>query len=65
MPEALRLFVLCEGMNWAQLPVDGGLYNQHPILLDAWLVIWGEQGNDRARKEALDERKGKKKGRGR
>jgi hypothetical protein len=27
-------------MKWAHLPVAGGLYDQHPDLLDAWRFIF-------------------------
>ena len=39
MPESLRLYVLCKYMKWAHLPVAGGLYDQHPKLLDEWMMI--------------------------
>jgi len=35
------MFVLCEGMKWSHLPVAGGLYDQHPDLLDAFRIIFG------------------------
>lgn len=39
----MRLFMLCESMRWNHLPVAGGLYDQHPSLLSAWLVIFEEK----------------------
>lgn len=27
-------------MNWAHLPVAGGVYDQDPELLEQWLEIW-------------------------
>jgi hypothetical protein len=44
-------------MNFAQLPLDGGIYGQHPSLLDAWSVIWELKGQDQAIKEAREKRK--------
>lgn len=32
--------MICEAMNWCHLPVAGGLYDQHPELLNQWLQIW-------------------------
>lgn len=31
-------------MEWTHLPVAGGLYDQHPKLLDDWMVIFGAKG---------------------
>lgn len=39
-PDALKLFMLCEGMNWAHLPAPGAIYNQDPRLLDEWFKIF-------------------------
>lgn len=55
MPEALRLFIICEGMNFAQLPLDGGLYDQHPKLLDCWGTIWGMKADHEQRETARRE----------
>jgi hypothetical protein len=40
-------------MKWSHLPVAGGLYDQHPDLLDQWWVIFGAM----AKKEAEERRK--------
>lgn len=37
--ESLRLYVLCKGMRWTHLPIDGGLYDQHPQFLDDLRLI--------------------------
>lgn len=34
--ESLRLFLFCEGTKWAHFPVQGGIYDQHPMLIDEW-----------------------------
>lgn len=39
-------------MNWAVLPNAGGLYDQHPQLLDDWLYIFQEQHAEEDRKSA-------------
>jgi hypothetical protein len=31
-------------MKWSHLPVGGGIYDQHPKLLDDWLTIMGIDG---------------------
>jgi hypothetical protein len=37
---SLRLFGICEAMKWNHLPVSGGLYAQHPDLLDDFALIF-------------------------
>ena len=39
MPESLRLYIVCKSMKWTHLPVDGGIYDQHPKLMDEWMEI--------------------------
>lgn len=34
------MFAIAEAMNFNHLPVPGGLYDQHPDLLDAWETIF-------------------------
>jgi hypothetical protein len=53
----LNLFMLCEAMQWNHLPVAGGLYDQHPEMLDRFTYIFQEQGKARERKEARDRNK--------
>lgn len=38
--ESIRLFALCDAMQWGVLPVAGGLYDQHPKLLEEWSHIF-------------------------
>lgn len=40
VPEAIRLFIIAEAMEWNHLPVAGGIYDQDPRLFEAWLPIW-------------------------
>ena len=42
--ESMRLFALCSAMEWAVLPISGGIYDQHPQLIDEWLVIFEAKG---------------------
>jgi len=44
-------------MKWNHLPVDGGIYDQHPELLKQWRVIWEE-------KSKYDKDQAKKSGKG-
>lgn len=39
--ESLRLFLFCEGTKWAHFPVQGGIYDQHPTLIDEWAILFG------------------------
>ena len=41
VPESLRLFALCDAMEWNHLPQAGGLYDQHPQIIDDFQVIFG------------------------
>lgn len=60
MPESVRLFNICQGMNWAVLPVDGGLYDQDPKLLDQWGVLFREQAIYEDEKQKQAEAKAKR-----
>lgn len=48
-----------EGMKWAHLPVAGGLYDQHPQLLEELTFIFGERAKYQEKKRKEDERKNK------
>lgn len=50
---AIRMFVLCENMKWAHLPVAGGIYDQSPELIDKFMILF----QTRNKKEAADHRK--------
>jgi hypothetical protein len=49
--ESVRLFVLCDGTRWAHLPVSGGWYDQHPMLLDEWEIIIAVRGEHQRAQE--------------
>lgn len=40
---SIRLFSMCRAMKWAHLPVAGGIYDQHPQLLDEFMYIFRKQ----------------------
>lgn len=61
MPEALRLFIICEGMSWTHLPCAGGLYDQHPVLLDRWVYIFAARADFENREETKKKAKEKTK----
>jgi len=61
MPESIRLFAMCKAMKWAHMPVPGGLFDQHPILLDQWSVIFSEISKARKRDEDKRKRESKRK----
>lgn len=64
IPESIRLFILCNGMNWCHLPADGGIYAQHPKLLDEWDIIFDEQARHEQKKRRDRDREAKREGRG-
>lgn len=45
-------------MQWSHLPVAGGIYDQHPKLLDEWMILFQatqehqQQEMDRQRAES-------------
>jgi len=48
--------MLCKGMKWNHLPVSGGIYDQHPKLLDDFQIIMKAEADAEARKAAERER---------
>ncbi len=40
---SIRLFAMCKAMKWAHLPVAGGIYDQHPQLLEDFMYIFNKQ----------------------
>lgn len=44
-------------MKWTHLPVTGGLYDQHPALLDDWYVISKAEAEQMRREAAEREAK--------
>jgi hypothetical protein len=51
------MFSLCESMKWAHLPNAGGLYDQHPELLDGFRYIFSVRGEEQERQRKLEEQK--------
>jgi hypothetical protein len=58
-PESIKLFVLCSSMRWNHLPVAGGIYDQHPRLIDEWQVIFEAQARQREKEQAEQDAKAK------
>jgi len=48
-------------MKWAHLPVAGGIYDQQPALLDDFVMIDRINNKARARQQAMDARKARRK----
>ena len=45
------IFQMCQAMEFRHLPMPGGLFSQHPGLLDAFRYMWSEQAAyDRAKR---------------
>lgn len=61
MPESLRLWTMCAVMEFSVLPNDGGLYDQHPIMLDHWAIIWDKKAKHDKREQQKRERDAKAK----
>lgn len=56
--------MLCDAMKWNHLPMDGGLYDQSPDLIDRFYYIFAERSKEEARKSQERERQMNNKGRG-
>lgn len=39
VPESLRLYQLCKATKFSVFPWAGGMYDQHPDLIDEWTII--------------------------
>jgi hypothetical protein len=46
-------------MKWNHLPVAGGIYDQHPKLIDEWMILFEEQAKERQRQETKSKNKGR------
>lgn len=60
MPEGLRLFTLSAAMDWAHLPVAGGLYDQDPELIDQFtelLILKAQREKDAQDKSEREQRR--------
>lgn len=44
-------------MRWNHLPVAGGLYDQHPQLLEEWKIIFAAKAEKEERERKEQERK--------
>lgn len=54
--------MLCKGMEWTTLPVAGGIYDQHPRLIDEFLIIMNVEGQVQNKLRAEQQRKSKPRG---
>lgn len=52
----IRLFHLCDNMRWNHLPEPGGLYAQHPDLLDQFSYIFAERSKYEAEQQKKREK---------
>ena len=57
----IRLFSLCEAMKWNHLPEPGGLYAQHPDLLEGFMYIFSERGRHEAAEREKEKREQERK----
>jgi len=48
-------------MTWAHLPIAGGIYDQHPALLDDFVLLDGINNKAKARRQAMEARKARRK----
>lgn len=52
---------MCEAMRWNHLPVAGGLYDQHPQLLEEFQIIFAAKARKEERERKEMERKASEK----
>lgn len=57
MPESIRLYGMSKVMKFSHLPVAGGLYDQHPKLIEQWEQIMQAEAEADEKKRKEDERK--------
>lgn len=48
--------MVCKMMKWTHLPMDGGLYDQHPKMLDNFLIIAGIEAKAERRRQEKQKR---------
>lgn len=48
--ESLRLYLICKNMKWTHLPIAGGLYDQHPKLMDDFFLLMNAESEHQAKK---------------
>jgi len=46
-------------MKWNHLPVAGGIYDQHPKLIDEWEYLFSIKAEQEAKEQARQEREAK------
>jgi hypothetical protein len=51
------MFSLCENMKWSHLPLPGGIYAQHPKLIEQFRVIFSVRAEHEEKKRKADEQK--------
>ncbi|USH45020.1 hypothetical protein SEA_CAMERICO_23 [Gordonia phage Camerico] len=52
--------MMCEAMKWNFLPVAGGLYDQNPLLIDKFAVIFQYRAEHQAKEAEKQEREARK-----
>lgn len=62
--EEIRLFSLCAAMRWNHLPEPGGLYAQHPKLLERFRYIFAKQAEHDEKERKKRENESRHKGGG-
>lgn len=60
-PELLRLFAIASATEWSLLPVDGGLYDQHPEFIDGINVVFKAKSDHQERERMKRERESRRK----
>lgn len=55
---------MCEALKWNHLPLAGGLYDQHPDLLDGFEIVFAARAEHEAEEAKKREREQKNKGGG-
>lgn len=46
-------------MDWVALPVAGGIYDQHPKLIEEWTILLALEAEQERKRQAEQERKAK------
>lgn len=58
--DIIRMFSLCENMKWTHLPAAGGLYDQHPDLIDGFRYMFSKRAEFEEIRRKQEEAKSKR-----
>jgi hypothetical protein len=55
MVESIRLYAFAKGIEFGALPLAGGIYDQHPKLVEQWATIMAAESREEAKRRKRQE----------